>query len=199
MARRSLVAAVAAAVVAASLAGSAAALSGTWSWADHYTDVNADNRTFGYRPPGAATGMQAAHELSARRNRGDASKGRAEAAVKTSFPPLTADAVRVVSFGRDAEADNDPVAVLRVYVRCVGELDTDWTLAGRTDVTPNTSERTLRRRITVEDCETQTVNGLMLQVLTGERGDRRRRTVFLRSAELLLGGAAVWTEDFSTP
>lgn len=179
--------------------GSAAALTYSWSWAPRYTDVSADNRTWEYRPPSAATGQKSVHELSARRDRGDDSKGRAEAARKTTFDPVQATGVRVSFFGRSSEADNDPVARLKVYVHCVGELESEWVLVGGKDVAPNTNSDLLQRSITTEDCPSQTVDGVMLQVLTGERGDRHRRTVYLERAELRQGGSASWTEDFTAP
>lgn len=185
--------------VALALAAPAQALTYTWTWAPRYTDVSADNRTWDYRPPSAATGQKSVHELSARRDRGDQSKGRAEAARKTTFPPVNADAVRVTFFGKASEDDNDPLARLKVYVHCVGELEDEWVLVGQKEVAPNTTGDLLRRTISVEDCPSQTEDGLMLQVMTGERGDRRRRTVFLQSAELRQGGGAVWSEDFTTP
>jgi hypothetical protein len=186
-------------VIAIVSTGSAAALSSTWDWADHYTDVGANGRTFIFRTPSVETGMKSAYELSARRDKADTSKGRAQAAVKTRFGAVTGDAARVTYFGRAAEADNDPVATLKMYVHCRGELDSEWVLLGRTDVTPNTNSAQFTRSMTAEDCDTLTVDGMMLQVLTGERGDRRRRTIFLQSAEVRQGGAAVWTEDFTTP
>ncbi len=189
-----------AAVLAAALpVGSAAALTHQWSWADRYTDVGADNRTFAYRAPSAQTGQKSAHELSARRNRGDDSKGRAEAAVKTRFSAVFAESLRVSFFGRSSEAATDPPARIKAYVHCVGELESEWVLVGGKDVAPNTSSDQLTRAITVEDCETQTEDGVMLQVLTGERGDRKKRTVFLERAELGPLGAAVWAEDFTSP
>lgn len=181
------------------LGESAQALTYPWSWAPRHTDVDADNRTWEYRAPSAATGQKAVHELSARRNRGDDSKGRAEAARRTTFAAVQADSVRVSFFGRSAEADNDPAARLKAWVHCVGELESEWVLAGGKDVAPNTNSDLLRRSITEEDCPSRTIDGVMLQVLTGERGDRRRRTVFLEKAELWQGGAATWTEDFSAP
>jgi hypothetical protein len=179
--------------------GPAGALSSSWGWADNFTDVSAAGRTFTYRTPSVETGMKSAHELSARRDKGDTSKGRAEAAVKTRFAAVSADHARVTYFGRDAEAGYDTPATLKLYVHCRGELDADWVLLGRTDVAPNTNDAVFRRSITVEDCDTLTVDGMMLQVLTGERGDRRLRTVFLKAAEVRQGGAAVWSEDFTTP
>lgn len=179
--------------------GSAAAISGPWPWADKYTDVAPANRTFTHRTPSAETGQKSAHELSARRDRGDDSRGRAAAAVRKRFEPVFADRLRVSFFGRSAEAAVDPSARLKAYVHCVGELDSEWVLVGGKDVAPNTSSDQLDRAITVEDCETQTEDGVMLQVVTGERGDRKRRTVFLERAELGPLGAPVWTEDFTTP
>lgn len=102
-------------------------------------------------------------------------------------------------FGRDAEAGNDPAATRKLYVHCRGELDSEWVLLGRTDVLATTNVAQFTRSMTVEDCDTLTVDGMMLQVLTGERGDRRRRTVFLQTAEVRQGGSAVWSEDFTTP
>ena len=84
-------------------------------------------------------------------------------------------------------------------MHCVGELESEWVLIGQKVVAASTNDDTLRREITAEDCETQTEDGVMLQVMTGERGDRHRRTVFLQRAELGPLGAAVWTEDFTTP
>lgn len=179
--------------------GPVSAISGPWPWADNHTDVSPANRTFQYRTPSAATGQQGAHELSARRNRNDDSRGRAAAAVKRKFEAVFADRLRVHFFGRAAEAAVDPSAKLKAYVHCVGELDSEWVLVGGKDVQPSTTSDTLDRAITVEDCETQTEDGVMLQVVTGERGDRKRRTVFLQRAELGPLGAAVWTEDFTTP
>lgn len=178
-------------------AAPAAALSYAWPWAEKYTDVSLDNRTFVHRQPSAETGQKSAHELSARRNRGDDSRGRAAAAVRSSFDPVFAQRVRVTYFGRPAEGDNDPLARLKVYVHCVGETETEWVLVGGRDVDASTASQTLSRAITTEDCETQTENGVMLQVLTGERGDRKRRTVFLERAELGELGAPVWVEDFT--
>jgi len=43
------------------------------------------------------------------------------------------------------------------------------------------------------------VDGVMLQVLAGDEGQRRKRTVFLERAELWQGGSATWTEDFTAP
>ena len=177
----------------------AAALTYPWEWAPAYTDVIEDNRTFRHRTASAATGQKSAHELSARRNRGDRSKGRAEAAVKATFPQVFADKVRVWFFGKVSETDNEPLARLKVYVHCVGEVEDEWVLVGQKVVSATTGDDFLQRSITVEDCETQTEDGVMLQVMTGERGDRQRRTVFLKRAELGPQGAAVWTEDFTTP
>lgn len=176
----------------------AVALDDDWPWAPAYTDVSEDNRTFRYRNPSAATGQKSAHELSAVRNRGDRSKGRAEAAVKATFPQVLADKVRVWFFGKVSEQDNEPLARLKVYVHCVGEVEDEWVLVGQKVVKAETADDVLERSITVEDCETQTEDGVMLQVMTGERGDRQRRTVFLKRAELGPQGAAVWTEDFTT-
>ena len=178
-------------------AAPAAALSYEWPWAEKYTDVSLANRTFAHRPPSTETGQKSAHELSARRNRGDDSRGVAAAAVRSSFDPVFAQRVRVTFFGRVAETENDPTARLKVYVHCVGETDTEWVLVGGKSVDASTASQTLSRAITVEDCETQTENGVMLQVTTGERGDRKRRTVFLERAELGELGAPVWVEDFT--
>lgn len=187
-------------LVGALTVGSAAALTYPWSWAPRYTDVSADNRTWEYRPPSAATGQKSVHELSARRDRGDHSKGRAEAARKTILDnAVQATGVRVTFFGRSSEADNDPTARLKAYVHCVGETESEWVLAGGKDVAPNTTSDVLQRSITTEDCPSQTVDGVMLQVLTGERGDRRRRTVHLERVELRQGGSATWTEDLTAP
>ncbi len=179
--------------------GPATAISGPWPWADNYTDVSAANRTFQYRTPSAETGQKSAHELSARRNKGDDSRGRAAAAVKKRFEAVFADRLRVGYFGRTAETGLDPPARLKAYVHCVGELDSEWVLLGGTEVLSSTSSTQLDRAITVEDCETQTEDGVMLQVVTGERGDRKRRTVFLERVELGPLGAPVWTEDFTAP
>ncbi len=181
------------------MADPAGALSSNWSWADNYTTVGMDRREFRYRAPSAETGNRSVHELSARRNAGDNTAGRAEAAVKTRFNARTADAVRVHFFGKNAEADNDPTARLEVWVHCLGELDSEWVNLGGKDVAPNTSPDTVNRPITVEDCATMTVDGLMLQVQAGRRGDRKKRTVFLTQAQVRQGGSDVWTEDFRTP
>lgn len=187
------------ALVLALAAGSAVALTYQWTWAEKYSSVSGANRVFAYHAPDAVTAQQPAHELSARRHKNDDSDGRARAAVKTTFDPVFASSVRVTYFGRSAEATLDPPARLRVWVHCVGELETEWVRVGQQDVPPNTSGSLLERDITVEDCETQTVDGVMLQVLAGEQGQRRKRTVFLQRAELRQGGAAVWTEDFTAP
>jgi hypothetical protein len=199
MNKKSRILVLAVALAAALPSGSAVALPHTWSSADRYTDVSNDNRTFAYRTPSVQTGQKSAYELSARRNRGDDSKGRAEAAQKSRFEAVLADNLRVTFFGRSNESENDPLAKLRVYVHCVGEIESEWVLIGQKVVTPSTTDDLIQRAITVEDCESQTENGLMLQVLAGERGDRKLRTVFLQRAELKQGGAAVWTEDFTTP
>lgn len=187
------------ALVLALTAGSAVALTYQWTWAEKYTSVNGANRVFAYHAPDAVTAQQPAHELSARRNKNDDSDGRARAAVRTTFDPVFTDKVRVTYFGRSAEATLDPSARLRVWVHCLGELENEWVRVGQQNVPPNTSGSLLERDITVEDCESQTVDGVMLQVLAGEQGQRRKRTVFLQRAELWQGGAAVWTEDFTAP
>lgn len=119
--------------------------------------------------------------------------------MKARFEPVFADRLRVSFFGKAGEAENEPLARLKAYVHCVGELESEWVLIGQKVVAASTNDDTLRRDITVEDCETQTEDGVMLQVMTGERGDRHRRTVFLQRVELGPLGAAVWTEDFTTP
>jgi hypothetical protein len=84
-------------------------------------------------------------------------------------------------------------------VHCVGELESEWVLVGGKDVTPNTNSDLLQRSITTEDCPSQTVDGVMLQVMAGDVGQRRKRTVFLKLAQLWQGGSATWTEDFTAP
>ena len=175
----------------------AGAITESWSVATRFTD--AAGTTFQHRPASAETAQQAAFELSARHPRGDAPRGRAAAAVKARFSGVIADNVVIIYFGRNQEAANDPVAQLRVYVHCDGEIEDDWAFVGRKDVLPSTSGDTMAKSITPEDCETQLIDGLMLQVLTGEANDRRRRTVFLRRAELRQSATPVWTEDFTVP
>jgi hypothetical protein len=186
-------------VVGALTVGSAAALTYQWSWAEKYSNVNATNRVFAYHAPDAVTAQQPAHELSARRDKNDDSAHRARAAVRARFPAVSADGVRVTSFGRTAEAGLDPPARLRVWVHCDGELVDEWVRVGQTDVATTTNAVVLVSGISVEDCETQTVDGVMLQVMAGDEGQRRKRTVFLKRAELWQGGAATWTEDFTAP
>lgn len=183
------------ALVLALTGGSALALNYQWSWAEKFTTVNDDRRVFVHRPPSAETAQQGAHELSARRNKNDDSERRARAAVRARFQAVFVDKVRVSHFGRSAEAGLTPPARLRVWVHCDRELEDEWVRVGQMDVT--TSGGVLEGEITVEDCESQTVNGVMLQVLAGGEGQRKKRTVFLRRAELWRDGAAVWTEDFT--
>lgn len=183
------------ALVLALTAGSAVALNYQWPWAEKYTNVREGNRVFVHRPPSVETAQQAAHELSARRNKNDDSERRARAAVRARFSSVFADKLRVSYFGRSAEAGLKPLAELRVWVHCDGELEDEWVRVGQVEVTA--SGGVLESDITVEDCESQTVNGVMLQVLAGGEGQRRKRTVFLRRAELWQGGAAAWTEDFT--
>lgn len=180
-------------------AAPAQALDHSWKWAKRYTDVSAANRTWQHRTPSVATGNKSAYELSAKRNRKDHSRGRAAAARKSTFEALQANGVHVQFFGKVRESDNDPMPRLKVYVHCVGELEDEWVYMGRRKVKPSTASELLKRTITAEDCETQTVDGVMVQLVTGERGDRRRRTVFLEKAELWFGGAVIWNEDFTTP
>lgn len=178
----------------------AGALTYTWEWAGgRFTTVSDDRRVFAYHAPDAATAQQPAHELSARRNRNDDSDGRARAAVKADVDPVNVDSVRVRYFGRPAETGLTPSARLRIWVHCVGELADIWVRVGQTDVAAVTNPADLVADVTVEDCESQRVNGLMLQVLAGKDGQVRKRTVYLTRAELRQGGAAVWTEDFTAP
>jgi len=186
-------------VVGALTVGSAAALTYQWSWADKFTNVAATNRVFAYHAPDAATAQQPAHELSARRDGDDASEHRARAAVRARFSAVSADGARVTYFGRPAETGLDPPARLRVWVHCDGELVDAWVRVGQTDVAATTNAVVLVSSITVEDCDTQTVDGLMLQVMAGDEGQRRKRTVFLKLAQLWQGGSATWTEDFTAP
>lgn len=186
-------------VVGALTVGSAAALTYQWSWAEKYSNVADANRVFAYHAPDAVTAQQPAHELSARRDKNDDSERRARAAVRARFSAVSADGVRVTYFGRTAEAGLDPPARLRVWVHCDGELVDAWVRVGQTDVAATSDAAVLVSSITVEDCDTQTVDGVMLQVMAGDEGQRRKRTVFLKRAELWQGGAATWTEDFTAP
>lgn len=187
------------ALVLALSAGSATALTYQWTWAEKYTNVNGANRVFAYHAPDAVTAQQPAHELSAKRNKNDDSERRARAAVWTTFTAVSTDSVRVTHFGRDAEAALDPPARLRVWVHCLGELEEQWVLVAKRNVAANTTPAVLDGDITAEDCETQRVDGVMLQVMAGDEGQRRKRTVFVQRAELRQGGTAVWTEDFTAP
>jgi hypothetical protein len=187
------------ALVLAVTAGAALALTYQWPWAEKYSNVNGANRVFAYHAPDAVTAQQPAHELSARRDKNDDSERRARAAVRARFAGVSADGVRVTYFGRTAETGLDPVARLRVWVHCDGELVDAWVRVGQTDVATTTAPVVLVSSITVEDCETQAVDGVMLQVLAGDEGQRRKRTVFLQRAELWQGGSATWTEDFTAP
>lgn len=190
---------VAVAAMGLALGAPAQALSHTWEEAPRFTDVAPANLTWQYRAPSAETGQKSAHELSARRNSNDSSPGRAKAARKSTFTAVPAASVRVTFFGKASEDENDPVARLKVWVHCVREGGGEWLMVGRKDVATNTTGETLRRKISTDACPSQRVDGVVLQVLLGEEGDIDRRTVFLQSAELWQGGAATWTEDFTTP
>lgn len=182
-----------------SLAGSATAvLRNTWSFeGGEYSNVDGAYRTWEERQNAGNSG-RTAYQLSVRHPRGAEPRGKAEAAIATRFPFVTADGITVDFFGKPSEAANDPMAKIKVYVLCqLDELTNDWSYLGQQDVAPSTVAQTITEPITVEDCETRAISGVMIQVIGGDRHDRKTRTVFLSYAKLTNGSInPVWEEVF---
>lgn len=183
-----------------SLAGSAAAVILRYSWSfegGEYSNVDGANRTWEERQNAGNTGSTA-YQLSVRHPRGDQPRGKAEAAISTRFPFVTADGITVNFFGKPSEATNDPPAKIKVYVLCqLDELTNDWSYLGQQDVDASTLRQSITKPITVEDCETRAISGVMIQIIGGDRHDRKTRTVYLSYAKLTNGSVnPVWEEFF---
>jgi hypothetical protein len=116
--------------------------------------------------------------------------------------PAQADLVRVVFFGRGTETVNRPNGELLAYVFCVSETpgDSDWVQVGSTSVVPAYTAQALEAPITVDDCPTQTIDAVRIQLEGAtRRRDFRWRTVFLTSAQLKLGGTTLYDDNFTVP